>query len=202
MSQQVTPPTGPTTEPDRVRGADNERPIVWGVVAMVGVGLVIGLLAIVGALAMVQVLGLGGDDGASASDTPSDETSMYLPTPSPTGKAGSQNPLISPGPAAQPKGKKAKAAAAQAITLSAGQTSVSSMARIDLVGKFPGGEGAVLQVQRKQGDQWSDFPVTATVNGGQFSTYIQTGRTGKNVFRMSDTDSDKVSNPVTVQIGG
>ena len=51
-------------------------------------------------------------------------------------------------------------------------------ARIDLTGTYPTGEGAVLQVQRATGpgDSWVDFPVTVTVSGGQFSTYVQTGR--------------------------
>lgn len=200
MSQQVTPPSDPAAAPDHFEPENNERPIVWGLVAMLGVGLVIGLLAILGAFVVVGTLGLT-DDDATATDSPSDESSMFLPTPSPTGKSGSQSPLISPGPAKLPKGQKAKDGAA-AITLSAGQASVASMGRIDLVGKFPGSEGAVLQVQRKSGNSWSDFPVTATVNGGQFSTYIQTGRSGKNVFRMADTDSNKVSNTVAVSIGG
>ena len=69
------------------------------------------------------------------------------------------------------------------------------MGRIDLTGTYPTGEGAVLQVQRATGpgdDSWVDFPVTVTVSGGQFSTYVQTGRTGPNRFRVIDTDSDAV----------
>ena len=90
------------------------------------------------------------------------------------------------------------------ITLSAGQTAVAPMGRIDLTGSYPTGEGAVLQVQRAAGpgdDSWVDFPVTVTVNGGQFSTYVQTGRSGPNRFRVIDTDSDAVSNEVTITIG-
>ena len=77
------------------------------------------------------------------------------------------------------------------------------MARIDLTGSYPTGEGAVLQVQRATGpgDDWVDFPVTVTVSGGQFSTYVQTGKAGPNRFRVIDTDTDLASNEVTVTIG-
>jgi hypothetical protein len=77
------------------------------------------------------------------------------------------------------------------------------MGRIDLTGSYPTGEGAILQVQRATGpgDSWVDFPVTVTVSGGQFSTYVQTGRSGPNRFRVIDTDSAAVSNEVSVSIG-
>jgi len=88
------------------------------------------------------------------------------------------------------------------INLTAAQTSVSRMERIDLTGSYPTGEGAVLQVQRATGpgDSWVDFPVTTTVSGGQFSTYVQTGQAGPNRFRVVDTDTHKASNEVTVTI--
>ena len=89
------------------------------------------------------------------------------------------------------------------VTLQAGETQVGPMGRIDLTGTYQTGEGAVLQVQRATGpgDSWVDFPVTATVSGGTFSTYVQTGRTGPNRFRVIDTDTDLVSNEVTITIG-
>jgi hypothetical protein len=89
------------------------------------------------------------------------------------------------------------------ISLQAGQTQVGPMQRIDLTGTYPGGEGSVLQVQRATGvgDSWVDFPVTVTVSGGTFSTYVQTGRSGPNRFRVVDTDNDQASNEVSVNIG-
>jgi hypothetical protein len=61
----------------------------------------------------------------------------------------------------------------------------------------------VLQVQRATvpGDSWVDIPVTVTVSGGTFSTYVQTGRAGPNRFRVIDTDKEQTSNEVTVTIG-
>lgn len=193
MSQQDTRP------PERIKGGRSERPVLWGIVALVGVGLVIGLMATLGATVVVRVLGLDGGDSATAADSTA-EASMYLPTPSPT-KASASAGSSSNSPGTGQTSKENKPKAQTAISLSAGQSSVSSMQRIDLVGDYKGGEGAVLQVQRKENGSWSDFPVSVTVNDGDFSTYVQTGRTGKNVFRMADTDSKKVSNSVTVKVG-
>ena len=53
------------------------------------------------------------------------------------------------------------------------------MGRIDLTGTYPGGEGAVLNVQKFSNGQWQDFySISATVTNGTFSTYIQTGTPG------------------------
>ena len=81
------------------------------------------------------------------------------------------------------------------------QQSVSPMQQIDLTGTYQGGEGAVLQVQRFENGAWVDFPVTASVSGGTFGTYLLTGRTGENRFRVVDTDSEAISNEVTVTVG-
>ena len=75
------------------------------------------------------------------------------------------------------------------------------MEQIDLTGVYPGGEGAILQVQRFEGGSWQDFPVTVSVSDGTFSTYVQTGQGGVNRFRVVDTDSGKPSNEVKVTIG-
>ena len=53
------------------------------------------------------------------------------------------------------------------------------MEQIDLTGVYPGGEGAILQVQRFEGGKWEDFPVTASVSNETFSTYVQTSQTGR-----------------------
>jgi hypothetical protein len=57
-----------------------------------------------------------------------------------------------------------------------------------------------LQVQRLEGGQWVDFPTTATVSGGQFSTYIETGHAGVNKIRVVDPSTGQSSNVVAIQI--
>jgi hypothetical protein len=74
------------------------------------------------------------------------------------------------------------------------------MERIYLSGRYPGQDGSTLQVQRFEGG-WTNFPVTTSVSGGRYSTYVQTGNTGRNRFRMLDTSTGRASNPVTVTIG-
>lgn len=123
---------------------------------------------------------------------------MYLPSPSDSASSASS----SSGGADQPtKSRSASAQPETAITLTAGQRSVAPMQRIDLTGSYPGGDGAILQVQRLDGRTWVDFPVTTSVSGETFSTYIQTGQSGVNKFRVADTSSREVSNQVTVTIG-
>ena len=75
------------------------------------------------------------------------------------------------------------------------------MEPIDLTGDYAAGEGAILRVQQFENGQWGDFPVTASVSGGRFSTFIQTGNTGLNRFRVIDTDTGEASNEIKVQIG-
>ena len=65
---------------------------------------------------------------------------------------------------------------------------------------YPAGEGATLQVQRFEGT-WTDFPVSVTVSGGLYNTYILTSRTGESRFRVTDKALNRSSNPVTVSIG-
>jgi hypothetical protein len=87
------------------------------------------------------------------------------------------------------------------ISLQAGQGSVSPMGRIDLTGTYPGGEGAVLNVQKFSNGAWQDFVgISASVTNGQFATYIQTGTPGVNRFRMADSDTTRTSNEVKVVI--
>jgi hypothetical protein len=183
---------------------NNDHPVAYGLLALIGVGVVVGLIAGLGALAGARVVGVGDE----SSDTSSGgEASMYLPKPERTKPAAGPDITLRPGqesaptntePAETTSSKKPK----QVISLSASQTSVSPMQRIDLSGTYPGGEGAILQVQRFEGGAWEDFPVTASVSDQTFTTYVQTGIPGQQRFRMKDTSSGKTSNEVKVMVNG
>lgn len=179
-----------------------EHPVLSGLVALVGVAVVVGLILGGGALAATKVLGLGDDDSASGDATSGD--SLYLPRPEKT--TAPSGPLVTlastpeqsdeteetdPTKSAKPDTR---------ISLSASQTSVTPMEQIDLTGVYPGGEGAILQVQRLEGGKWEDFPVTVSVSNETFATYIQTSQTGVNRFRVIDTDTRRTSNEVRVTI--
>jgi len=176
-----------------------EHPILHGMVALVSVAVAIGLLFGAATLLASKGLGLGESDD-TVEDTSGTDQSMFLPKPKETNL--STGPLITllPGETETP-GSTGSAAPATEIVLSAGQTAVAPMQQIDLTGSYAGGEGAVLQVQRFEAGDWQDFPVTASVSGGTFTTYIQTSQSGANRFRMADTDTGTTSNEVTVTIG-
>jgi hypothetical protein len=189
---------------DRLEDQDpQERPVVYGLLALVGVGIVVGLILGLAALGGAKVLGVDG-----AEETAGDggaEASMYLPKPEKTTPAEGPAVTLAPGeepPPSQDSGPTEEEKPSKEISLSAGQTSVSPMQQIDLTGVYPGGEGAILQVQRFEGGSWQDFPVTVSVSDETFSTYVQTSQPGPNRFWVVDTDTGEPSNEVKVTIGG
>ena len=184
-----------------------EHPVLAGLLALVGVGLVVGMVLGLGALAASQVLGL---DGGSEDTNTTARQSMYLPRPvktkAPTGPlitlgAGGASESPSAEPSRKPGKSKTKEPRTQ-ISLSAGQTAVGAMEQIDLTGVYPRGEGAILRVERFDAGKWDDFAqITVLVSDETFSTYVQTSQPGVNRFRVVDTDTGASSNVVRVRIG-
>lgn len=172
------------------------RPVLTGLIALVGVAVVIGLLGGLAVTVGVNASGIG-DTSASSDDSGSPAT-FRLPRPSDT---GSSIPAPDEGLEPSPGEESSSATPASGISLTAGQQSVSPMQQIDLTGTYPGGEGAILQVQRFENGAWSDFPVTMSVSGGTFATYVQTSQVGANKFRAIDTDTQVASNELTVTVG-
>ena len=171
-----------------------ERPVLSGLLALVGVGVAVGLILGVGALVVARVAGIGGGSTGEGSPPRSRCTSHRSRETEQT----ESGPLASDGGS---RGPQSSSSAATSISLTAGQAGVAPMQQIDLTGSYPGGDGAILRVQRLQGGSWGDFPVTTTVSGGTFSTYVQTGQTGMVRFRVVDTDSQQASNEVKVRVG-
>jgi hypothetical protein len=177
---------------------DEGHPIIAGLAALIGVGVVVGLLVSGGALAASSMLGLGGgDDGGTASS----QQSMYLPKPSDTASESGPQITLAPGEETPSETPTTTAPPEFPISLSAATTEAGPMQEIYLTGVYPGGEGAVVQVQRFENGKWDDFAtVDAVVSGETFSTYVQTAHLGVNRFRVRDTDSQAVSNEVRVKI--
>ena len=180
---------------------DEQRPVLYGLLALVGVAVAVGLITGVVLMAGAHMVGLGGGHAAVAGDP---NASMYLPKPQKTKAADGPSITLGSDPSSgstqskHPTIHKPK----KQITLQVGQTTVSPMGRIDLTGSYPGGEGAVLNVQKFSNGSWQDFySISATVTNGTFSTYIQTGTPGLNRFRVIDSDTKRPSNEVQVQIG-
>ena len=74
------------------------------------------------------------------------------------------------------------------------------MEEIYLTGVYPGGEGAVVQVQRFENGKWEDFPVDAVSAARRSRPTCRPRRLGVNKFRVRDTSGPEVSNEVKVKI--
>ncbi|HWJ82997.1 MAG TPA: hypothetical protein VNS55_12235 [Nocardioides sp.] len=197
-----------TDDEEHERGGGTLRPVVSGLLALAAVALTVGL--VLGGVALVgsEMLGLAGDDSSAAGDA-SNQESLYLP---PFHKTTDNGPAITLAtedgqPTApqstqpeQSRPSRSKSPDTGRISLQAVETSVGNFEHIDLTGVYPGGEGAVLQVQRLEGGVWTDFEATIPVSNETFSTYIQTGVSGLNRFRVIDNATGVASNEVRVQV--
>jgi hypothetical protein len=191
-----------------------ERPVINGLIALGAVAITVGLVLAGATLVATNVLGIGGGEDASSGST--EKEVMSIPPPQQTTEAGgpaitldTEDPDSGEGEASSDSSEpetseptKSKSPKDDEISLSAGQLEVENFGRIDLTGVYPGGEGTVLQVQRLQDRQWVDFAATVAVVNETFSTYVQTGVNGENVFRVIDKESGVASNRVKVRVGG
>jgi hypothetical protein len=177
------------------------RQLLVGLSVLAIVALVVGGVMSVVALGAAKVTGI-----ADAEPDATQPPSLYIPSGEPTTRPdafpdppGAKQGKAAKKPADKPDGKRTKEPAKR-LTLQAFPRQVSPDERINLTGAYKGGEGARLQVQRFEG-RWVDFPVTTSVSGGVFSTYIFSGREGRNRFRVIDVGSGRASNAVRVRIG-
>ncbi len=169
-----------------------QRQLVIGLSVLVAIGIMIGGIVAVGALTAADFAGVG-STSSSTHSTPE----PILPT---TGSGASQAPP--PSTASTTPASSTPPPAEKAITLSASPKTAGSYQQVNLTGRYPGNDGATLQVQRSVGSgPWADFPTDTRVSAGKFATYIKTGRVGANHFRMLDKATGKTSNVVTVTIG-
>ncbi len=181
------------------------RALAQAGIAMIAVALLVGAAVGFALLTAARIGGLSSEDTASAQPRDDSPASLYMPAYEPTEDVGNgldlpevdETPSALPDSEASTKSSKPKS---KGITLFVAPQQVGPGQRINFNGVYEGNEGASLQVQRKEGG-WTDFPVTASVQGGSFETWIQTSRTGKAKFRVFDKEADKGSNVVTVQIG-
>ena len=178
------------------------RALLTALAAMAGVAVIVGLA--VGAVAVVVFRYAGVDSSAAGAEGA--PQSLFIPKYQPTKTAGDNDGLHLPSYSASPTPSLEEPSATPSprqnrITLFVAPQRVSPGERINFNGVYGAGEGRSLQVQRLEGGQWTDFPVSAAVRGGVFDTWIQTSRTGRAVFRVYDKQADRASNRVLVQIG-
>ncbi len=203
------------------------RRIVKAILSVAAIAVVIGVVIALGTTLVLRMAGLDGGDGQDTASHATEATEQpsslpqpkLVPTKTPaTESAGdaSGDPTADSTDAAddgqsgeddgdqdkkkqeKKKDKKDDKADAKGITLSAGSKSTGSMQRVTLSGSYPGGDGTVLQVQRKEGGRWVDFPTSATVDGKHFDTYVALGQPGPNKLRV--VGGGKTSNVVTITV--
>jgi hypothetical protein len=188
------------------------RPLLMGVGALFGVAVLVGGVISLVALGAVNVSGLGSSEPAAEVEpslhmpertggtAESDDEGLTLADLN-DGEDPRETETAEPEESQSPKKEqeKKRKRPPSVISLSASPVEVNRMERIFLTGTYPGGEGASLQVQRLEGS-WTDFPTSTSVSGGTFSTYVMTGQSGPNKFRVVDSASGKKSNPVTVRV--
>ena len=187
------------TTPDD--GGDSpRRALLVALVAMAGVALLVGLAVGGAAVTVMSFAGVGDDTGESSSRS---EESLFIPRYKPTKTVEAELGLPSPSTSGKGEAEPSEESSPRTdrIKLFVAPQSVSAGERINFNGVYVDGEGVALQIQRKEGGTWVDFPVTATVRGGVFSTWILTSRTGESPFRVFDATANRASNVVTVTIG-
>ena len=182
------------------------HPILAGLIALVGVAVAVGLVLGPGRARRHQRARASAATRRAATST--SERSMYLPKPQKTPTATAAGVHARPGepqrqaagPSKSPKPCRTASPRKQ-ISLSASTTSAGAMEQFDLTGVYPGGEGAILQVQRFEGGAWTNFNATGSVSGETFQIPIYTSQPGVNRFRVLDSDTDLESNEIRITIG-
>lgn len=177
---------------------DWQRQLLIGLVVLVAVGALIG--------GIVAVISIKAADLAGIDDSPSTTTPLGGPIrresdPPPSESTTGATEPTTPSTSSSSPPSTTRPPRDTGITLQVNPQTVLTYERINLTGRFLAPSGTVLQVQRKESGSWTDFAdVTATVNGGSFATYVETGQSGLNIFRVVAIGRDEASNAVHVQV--
>ena len=158
--------------------------------------VVIGVCIAVGTTIVVRALGLNeanspGPIGAASSAPDKPLPTKALPVPGDETKDAERTEDPSAKPDTRKKGR---------IELTISPVLAKPMERVNITGSYKGADNVGLEVQRFEDGDWVNFGVDATVHVGTYATYIMTGRTGENRFRMYDPKTEEGSNVVLVTI--
>lgn len=164
-----------------------------GLAALLTVAVAVGLLFGGGILVLTKMLGVGSDSTGTSQSSAGATLYMGESTAPAAAPSAPSAPATKPG---QPEKDQ------QQLTITVDPAKAAAMTRITLSGTSAGSPGALLTVERKSGSEWSQFAgMSVTVRpDGTWSTWIQTGVQGQQVFRVSDQDRGISSSPVTVTI--
>ncbi len=184
-----------SSEPPFWRGPRG-RVLLGSLAGLVAAGIIIGLVIAWASTTVLEAAGL--DTDATTRPPAAQQTTEPSETPTESETTTETTEPSEPSSSSTPPQQQ------QEPELTASPTAVSSMEQIDLDGRFPGlPAGTALQIERKEGGTWTLFPVSlSTGEGGSFSTYVQTGQSGPNQFRVTNPSSGQSTPVVTVRVGG
>lgn len=173
-----------------------QKQLLVGLAMLLVVGVLIGGIVAFAGIKVADLAGLNKTATTAGSGehlhVPRNAETPTTPVPTTAAPPSSSTATTAP-PTHQPPRQ-------QPFTLTISPTTVSPYERINLTGTYAVPDGTSLQVQRQESGSWADFPTTASVTGGRFTTYIQTGHTGLNRLRMTDTASGRSSEVATVTV--
>jgi hypothetical protein len=74
---------------------------------------------------------------------------------------------------------------------------------VQIQGTYRGGAGTFLRLQRWEGGNWLDFPLSTKIDqSGRFTTYVEIGQPGRHQLRVRDPASRVTSKAFVVVIKG
>ena len=160
------------------------------VIVLIGVVIALGTTIVVRALGLNEGASSSGPVGADSTEVTEPMPTTALPVPGEDEKSEDKFEEQVP-----PKsGKKGR------IQLDVSPVMARPNERVNLTGTYRKADNVGLQVQRYEDGTWSDFGVSATVRVGTFETYVMTGQSGEQRFRMYDPATKQGSNVVLVTI--
>lgn len=186
-----------------------KRQLVLGVSMLVVIGLLVGGIVAFVSLKAADVAGITDDDPDStaatsapastpsappASTTPTEPTSSTTPT-TPTTTSTTPAPTVTTTTVTETTSAPTTSSSTTrsepstptdtdgGFTMSASRSSAGSYQRVQLTGRFTGSGSLTLQ-RRVDGGAWEDFPAEVARSGPRFTTYIESGRSGLNEFRV------------------
>ena len=177
-------------------GGERSEQVRNALLKALGVVVVIAVVIALGTVLVVRALGLHEGDTTAPVGSGEVQPPKPLPTkalPVPGEKSATAEPTDKPtGPKGQRKSGR--------LQLDVSPVMARPMERVNLTGTYRGADNVGLEVQRWEAGSWQDFGVSATVRVGTFETYVMTGRSGENRFRMWDPGARRGSNVVMVTI--
>ena len=160
------------------------------VIVLIGVVIALGTTIVVRALGLNEGATSTGPVGSDSTEVTEPMPTTALPVPGEDEKSEDEFEEQVP-PKAGKKGR---------IQLAVSPVMARPNERVNLTGTYPRRTTWGCRCSGSRTGKWRDFGVSATVRVGTFETYVMTGQSGEQRFRMYDPAAKEGSNVVLVTI--